>query len=255
MLFIYRSGKPLHKHTWISNPCGGYPSHIWNDVNYRGQHRPHRLEALLSWTARFTKAPLSRSVTRTNPEATSYLKAQNPEIGCLRSHIRRTWAILGNGNMTEALNCGRKIPFSLGIDGTKMLKGLKRDQARRITTKAIAHLTKLLVGGPASIFSWPTDQKYFTQWKAYMIIEYGAIVIENTSFTGQEHMEQGESSTKWAHTRLWILEKLNQMGFGNSTEQIDWKHVLETYKNEVTMEHLASCLLSDINLVIEPIKP
>ncbi|KAI9620778.1 hypothetical protein H4Q26_013448 [Puccinia striiformis f. sp. tritici PST-130] len=64
------------------------------------------LEALLSWTARFTKAPLSRSVTRTNPEATSYLKAQNPEIGCHRSYIRRTWAILGNGNMTEALNCG-----------------------------------------------------------------------------------------------------------------------------------------------------
>ncbi|KAI9618227.1 hypothetical protein H4Q26_012581 [Puccinia striiformis f. sp. tritici PST-130] len=62
------------------------------------------LEALLSWEARFTKAPLSRSVTRTNPEATSYLKAQNPEIGCCRSHIRRTWAILGNGNMTEALN-------------------------------------------------------------------------------------------------------------------------------------------------------
>ncbi|KAI7966192.1 hypothetical protein MJO29_001940, partial [Puccinia striiformis f. sp. tritici] len=44
---------------------------------------------------------------------TSYLKAQNPEIGCCRSHIRRTWAILGNGNMTEALNCGHKIPFSL----------------------------------------------------------------------------------------------------------------------------------------------
>ncbi|POW18324.1 hypothetical protein PSHT_05935, partial [Puccinia striiformis] len=37
---------------------------------------------------------------------TSYLKAQNPEIGCHRSYIRRTWAILGNGNMTEALNCG-----------------------------------------------------------------------------------------------------------------------------------------------------
>ncbi|KAI7943241.1 hypothetical protein MJO29_013085, partial [Puccinia striiformis f. sp. tritici] len=36
---------------------------------------------------------------------TSYLKAQNPEIGCHRSYIRRTWAILGNGNMTEALNC------------------------------------------------------------------------------------------------------------------------------------------------------
>ncbi|POW06147.1 hypothetical protein PSTT_09188 [Puccinia striiformis] len=41
-----------------------------------------------------------------HPEATSYLKAQNPEIGCHRSYIRRTWAILGNGNMTEALNCG-----------------------------------------------------------------------------------------------------------------------------------------------------
>ncbi|KAI7956748.1 hypothetical protein MJO28_003843, partial [Puccinia striiformis f. sp. tritici] len=96
-------------------------------------------------------------------------------------------------------------------------------------TKGFASLAHLLIAGVGAVFSQPTDRTTTPQWKSSMLLEYGAILVEQHS-TGI-HEDCKPFWNDMGNTRLHIIQTLGRMGFGQN-QPINWKTLLEVFISE-----------------------
>ncbi|KAA1109735.1 hypothetical protein PGTUg99_033347 [Puccinia graminis f. sp. tritici] len=129
-----------------------------------------------------------------------------------------------------------------------ILKKDTHEKMNRTSTKAIRSLSHLLVFGPVSMFSCPTDRKYSSQWQSCMLVEWGAMVVTERAQNAANFPEPPWSN--FGNTRLHIINALSRMGFGNN-EPMDWKHVMKVFEEDFSTKKLAEVLWEDIVLMTD----
>ncbi|KAA1089992.1 hypothetical protein PGTUg99_032877 [Puccinia graminis f. sp. tritici] len=129
-----------------------------------------------------------------------------------------------------------------------ILKKDTHEKMNRTSTKAIRSLSHLLVFGPVSMFSCPTDRKYSAQWQSCMLVEWGAMVVTERAQHAANFPEPPWSN--FGNTRLHIINALSRMGFGN-IEPMDWKHVMKVFEEDFSAKKLAEVLWEDIVLMTD----
>ncbi|KAA1133802.1 hypothetical protein PGTUg99_020429 [Puccinia graminis f. sp. tritici] len=129
-----------------------------------------------------------------------------------------------------------------------LLKKDTHEKRNRTSTKAIQSLSQLLVIGPVSMFSCPTDRKSSAQWQSCMLVEWGAMVVTEQARNAANFPDPPWSN--FGNTRLHVVNTLARMGFGNN-EPMDWKHVMKVFKDEFSAKKLAEVLWEDIVLMTD----
>ncbi|KAA1128413.1 hypothetical protein PGTUg99_022780 [Puccinia graminis f. sp. tritici] len=129
-----------------------------------------------------------------------------------------------------------------------LLKKDTHEKRNRTSTKAIQSLSQLLVIGPVSMFSCPTDRKSSAQWQSCMLVEWGAMVVTEQARNAANFPDPPWSN--FGNTRLHVVNTLARMGFGNN-DPMDWKNVMKVFKDEFSAKKLAEVLWEDLVLMTD----
>ena len=117
----------------------------------------------------------------------------------------------------------------------------------RFSALSSARLANLLVFGPASFWTCPTDPRKTPQYKSLMLIEFGCVVLDSKMRNGEPEQPV------WGHfgnTRVHILETLVEMGFDGKKE-VDWKNVIQIFLDKFSYQSLAEVIMQDVLLVAD----